>query len=150
MFPFDRLVNEVHKITKYGYNEEFYVQYGHTKVDKTNLRGKAFLNEDEFDVAIEECSCLITHAGTSNIIKALKKKKKIIIVPRLKVYGEHVDDHQVEIADFVEDNNFGLVIHDISELKNNLTNINNMKFEEYLNDNSMLLNDINNFIVGGV
>ncbi|PAE09357.1 hypothetical protein CHI12_01145, partial [Terribacillus saccharophilus] len=126
------------------------VQYGHTPVNNDVILGKPFLNEEEFETAIDMCSCLVTHGGTSNVIKALKKKKKVILVPRLKKFGEHVDDHQLEIAEFVDDNNFGLVLKDISKLNESIDKISEMYFEEYNNDNSLLINDIKSFIIEGV
>lgn len=40
---------------------------------------------------------MITHGGTGAIIGAVKKGKKVIAVPRLVKYGEHVDNHQMQI-----------------------------------------------------
>ena len=40
---------------------------------------------------------VITHGGTGVIIGAVKQGKKVIAVPRLASYGEHVDDHQVQL-----------------------------------------------------
>ena len=48
---------------------------------------------------IRECDVLITHSGVATIIAGLKNDKKVIVVPRLAKYGEHVDDHQVQIAE---------------------------------------------------
>jgi len=41
---------------------------------------------------------VITHAGVGSIMLALAAGKKPIVAPRLYRYGEHVDDHQTEIA----------------------------------------------------
>lgn len=149
MFPFNRLINELTKIIETDKNETFFSQYGHTKVNEKVVLGQPFLSEEEFDAFLDRCSCLITHGGTSNVIKALKKGKKVILVPRLKEYGEHVDDHQLELAEFVETNNFGLVIRDIKELSNSIEQIKKMRFEDYVNDNGILLSDIRSYILGG-
>jgi UDP-N-acetylglucosamine transferase subunit ALG13 len=41
---------------------------------------------------------VVSHAGCGSALDALDAGKCAILVPRLKRFGEHVDDHQVEIA----------------------------------------------------
>lgn len=41
---------------------------------------------------------LITHGGAGTMVNAVKRGKRVIVVPRLARYGEHVDDHQLELA----------------------------------------------------
>ena len=52
---------------------------------------------DDFDKLISECEILITHGGVGSIISGLKNKKKVIAAARLKKYGEHTNDHQLQI-----------------------------------------------------
>jgi UDP-N-acetylglucosamine transferase subunit ALG13 len=40
----------------------------------------------------------VTHAGVGSILIALTNGKRPIVVPRLRAFGETVDDHQVESA----------------------------------------------------
>ena len=47
---------------------------------------------------MDACDVVVTHGGTGAIIGAVKDNKKVIAVPRLAKYGEHVDDHQIEIV----------------------------------------------------
>ena len=53
---------------------------------------------DEFDKLIKECDILITHGGVGNILTGLKYNKKIIAAARLEKYGEHTNDHQLQIV----------------------------------------------------
>lgn len=47
---------------------------------------------------------IICHAGTGTVTGALKKGKKVIVFPRLKEYGEHESDHQLDLArEFAEE-----------------------------------------------
>jgi UDP-N-acetylglucosamine transferase subunit ALG13 len=41
---------------------------------------------------------VICHAGVGSIITALQVGHTPVVVPRLAVHGEHVDDHQLDIA----------------------------------------------------
>lgn len=55
-------------------------------------------NEDMLDL-IEQSDFVVTHAGTGSIVTSLLKGKKVIVMPRMKKYYEHNDNHQVEIAE---------------------------------------------------
>ena len=52
---------------------------------------------------MEKANIVITHGGTGAIIGAVKKGKKVIAVPRLAKYGEHVDDHQLQLIKKFDD-----------------------------------------------
>jgi len=55
---------------------------------------------------------VICHAGAGTIYKLLELKKKIIIVPNT----ERVDNHQLDIAEFMATNGYAISINDFSEL----------------------------------
>lgn len=60
---------------------------------------------------------VISHGGTGAIVKALKKGKKVIAVPRQAKFGEHADDHQFQIVDFLYENGYVYKVVEMSELK---------------------------------
>ncbi|MFD1952811.1 glycosyltransferase [Paenibacillus thailandensis] len=68
------------------------------------------------DRYFDQSDLIITHSGTSSIIKGLKKGKKIIVVPRQKKFDEHIDDHQLEIAMMFEKKGFIEVVYNINDL----------------------------------
>ena len=47
---------------------------------------------------IKWADIIISHAGAGSIIDLLVSKKPFILFPRLKKFGEAVDDHQIEIC----------------------------------------------------
>lgn len=51
---------------------------------------------------IEAADIVICHAGTGSILTALSLGKRPIVVPRRAGFGEHVDAHQDELADYVD------------------------------------------------
>jgi UDP-N-acetylglucosamine transferase subunit ALG13 len=96
--PFTRLLEEVERLKKEGFiTEEVIVQAGHTKYESDVLNIKPFVNYEVMDQLMEDASVIITHAGTGSVISALKKGKKVIAAARLKKYGEHNDDHQLQL-----------------------------------------------------
>jgi UDP-N-acetylglucosamine transferase subunit ALG13 len=51
------------------------------------------------------------------IVKAISHKKPIIVVPRRHKFGEHYDDHQVEIANALEKDERVKIVWDVAELE---------------------------------
>ena len=60
---------------------------------------------------------VITHAGVGNIITCLNHNKIPITVPRQRLYGEHVDNHQLEFIKEFEKLNSVIPVYNISHLK---------------------------------
>ena len=106
---FHRLLEEVEKNIENGnIIEEVIVQAGFTKYESNKMNIFDEISRDKMDDLINKSDFIITHAGVGSIINALKKEKKVIVVPRLKKYNEHVNDHQLDIVrDF---NNKGYII----------------------------------------
>ena len=98
-FPFDRLVRVVDEVVgKNGFKEEIFAQIGDSSYQPHNFKAVSFLEKKVFDKRICEASCIISHAGIGAISMALEYDKPLLVMPRLKKYGEVVIDHQVAIA----------------------------------------------------
>lgn len=102
--PFVRLLKEVERCKKNGIiAEPLIVQSGHTPYMSDVMEIQKFFSYEQMQEYYERASLIITHGGTGSIVTGLKKGKKIIACARLKKYGEHNDDHQLEIIEqFVE------------------------------------------------
>lgn len=74
------------------------VQLGESKNIITRKNTEVYDYTDQFDKYVSECDILITHAGVGSIMTGLKSHKKVIVVPRLEEFAEHVDSHQLEVA----------------------------------------------------
>ena len=82
---------------------------------------------EEFDKLISECDILITHGGVGSIIAGIKNDKKVIAAARLKKYGEHVNDHQLQIVENFTDSGYILPLSKFDELDKVLKNIKKFK-----------------------
>lgn len=99
MFPFDRLIRAVDQLAERGMIESDVVaQIGNGGFEPRNLRFERFLPKARYEQMCEEANALIAHAGAGTIGLALAHHKPLLVVPRLKRYGEHVNDHQVATA----------------------------------------------------
>ena len=80
---------------------------------------------------VEKCSVLITHGGTGTIVDAVKRGKKAIVVPRLARYGEHVDDHQLQLLERFHELNLVYACTDVEKLPELLKGIRTHRFDTW-------------------
>lgn len=101
---------------------------------------------DDFDKLINECDILITHGGVGSIITGLKNNKKVIAAARLEKYGEHTNDHQLQIIDNFSDSGYILKLDDFDKLGELLKNINKFKPKQYKSNTSKFIKIVQNEI----
>lgn len=63
----------------------------------------------ELHAAMAEADAVVVHAGTGSSLAALRAGRLPVVAPRLPTRGEHVDDHQLQIARFLADRGLALV-----------------------------------------
>lgn len=98
-FQCNRLLRVVDELVENGtITEEVYAQRGHSDYTPQHYAYTDFMDKDSFEEKIGQCSLLITHSGVGTILSGIHHGKGVIVFPRLKKYGEHVDDHQLDIA----------------------------------------------------
>ena len=147
-FQFNRLLREIDNlIEKKVIVEEVFAQIGYSDYIPKNYKFKKFLDKDEFNNFIDSSRIIITHGGTGSIISALKKSKKVIAIPRLSKYGEHVDDHQIQIVSQFEKIGFLKGISDISEVSVAISEVHNMEFKSYISNTKKIIDEIDKFII---
>ena len=116
-YPFDRLFVELDRLVECGkLQEEIFAQIGQSKYIPKHYQYERFLSADEFKQWQEKADIIISHAGVGSLIGALKNQKKVIAVPRLAKYGEHIDDHQMQIASVFEKEEYLNCVYDINDL----------------------------------
>ena len=99
---FPRLLEAVQKAIdekKISKKEKIIVQAGSTKFESSNMQIIDYMPGEQFEEYIEKADIIICHAGVGTILTALEKGKKVIAAARLKEYGEHVNDHQLQILE---------------------------------------------------
>ncbi len=96
---FLRLLEEVERLIQTGViQDEVIVQAGYTQFESNSMQVFDYVNGELFNTYIENCDALITHGGVGSILNAITREKKVIAIARLEKYGEHENDHQVEIV----------------------------------------------------
>lgn len=69
------------------------------------VEGQKFsqVSAEEFDRFVVESDVVISHSGVGSALRILELGKQPVLVPRRAVRGEHVDDHQVQVASALGD-----------------------------------------------
>ena len=82
--------------------EEIVIQAGHNHYETDKMKLFSFIPADEMSELYEKANLIVTHAGAGSILQGIQHQKKVIAVPRLTKYHEHVNDHQIELASKLE------------------------------------------------
>jgi UDP-N-acetylglucosamine transferase subunit ALG13 len=104
------------------------------------------VSSEELNELIDKADLVITHGGVGSITIALKKHKKVIAVPRLSKYHEHVNDHQRDIVNTFNEKGFIIGIQNVEDLSEAFKKINEFEPNEYKGNNQKMLNIIEDFI----
>jgi UDP-N-acetylglucosamine transferase subunit ALG13 len=57
------------------------------------------------------------------VLNGLIYRKPTILVPRSRTYGEHIDDHQLELADKLKGREGFFVVKDIGDLRKTILDV---------------------------
>ena len=124
--PFDRLVKAIDiAIRERLIEEEIFAQIGQCSYKPKNMAYVQMLEKEAFDSYFQKASSIISHAGIGTITMALDNEKPILVMPRLKKYGEVVNDHQVAIAKRFEELGHILVAYDVEDLPDGIHKLKN-------------------------
>lgn len=117
IFQMNRLLEELDRLIEIGeIKEPIFAQIGKSDYQPKHYEYKEFVTPDEYQKNVDYADMIITHGGTGAIVKALKAGKQTIAVPRLFKYGEHENDHQLQIVDFFAENGYILKVSEMDEL----------------------------------
>lgn len=144
---FSRLLKEIEKCIDDGtINEEVIVQAGSTKYKTDKMKIFDLIGRDDLDKKKQEARFIITHGGVGSIVGALKMNKKVIAIPRLKQYKEHVNDHQKQIVENFAQKGYIKGITDISDLKKTIKEIDEFIPKRFVSNTQSIINIVENYI----
>lgn len=146
-FQFNRLLKTVDELVEQGtIKEEVFAQIGYSDYKPVNYSYKQFLNRDEFAAMEGKADIVITHGGTGAIIGAVKRDKKVIAVPRLAKYGEHVDDHQLQLLKEFEEMNIIVACYDTEKLADAYNTAKNVELQPYKSNQQAIIDSIEAYL----
>lgn len=146
-FQFNRLLLAVDELVeKEVIKEKVLAQIGYSDYIPRNYDYEKFLDREEFDKQMGKSNLVITHSGTGAIMSAVNRGKKVIAVPRNALYGEHVDDHQLQILKQFEAMNIICACYDPKDLGKYIEEIERMSFIKYKSNTNVIIDNIDQYI----
>ena len=113
--PFARLIRKMDEIAR-ATDERIVVQTGLDNVLPEHCEHFDFKAREEVEAIQREARVIVAHAGIGSVIDALKTRVPLIFVPRLAKFGEHNNDHQLEMAKVMDERGWGRIVVDIEDL----------------------------------
>ena len=92
--PFERFVRALETLP----GDRLLAQHGPVAPPAGAARCHDFMSFPEVEESMRRADAVVCHAGAGSILCALRAGHVPVVVPRLKRFGETVDDHQVELA----------------------------------------------------
>ncbi len=144
---FTRLLQEIEKCIDNGIiNQRVVVQAGFTKFKSNKMNIFDLKPREVVENLADEADFIITHGGVGSILMTIKKNKKVIAVPRLSEFNEHVNDHQRQIVEIFNDKGYIIGVQNMEDLSEAIKQIDEFKPVPYSGDNRKMLNIIESFI----
>ena len=148
-FQFNRLVRAMNRLVEQGlYKPEEVVMQAAVYDVKPVFTHYRLIPAEQFADFIHSADLVITHGGVNSIITCMKLRKPLVVVPRLKKYGEHVDDHQREIAEVMKVKYDVVVAYDLNNLETDIEKARKHAYKPWVSYNSELISFIKQLMVG--
>lgn len=138
--PFNRLLEVLEKEILDGkIKERVVVQAGCTNYKSDVMEVFDLISLDKFEEMMNNCDLLITHGGVGSVISGLSKGKKVIAVARLARYGEHVNDHQLQIVENFNEQGYIIGLSDVNSLSEALTKVKSFEPKKYKSNTDKMI-----------
>ena len=131
---FERLVKKMDEIAG-KIDGEVIMQIGYTEYEPKNAKWFRFLEREEDILELyKKADVIVAHAGAGTLLTALSFGKPVVVVPRLKKFGEHVDDQQLELAEALESMGKAIAVYDIKKLEDAIKKAKSLKYKPVKRD----------------
>lgn len=146
-FQFDRLLQKLDELIEKGViTEPVTAQIGASNYLPKHFEYVRFMDREQFAKTMDACEIVVTHGGTGVIITAVKKGKKVIAVPRLAMYGEHVDDHQLQLLQQFDELQIICACYDLDMFEEFYKGIREREFRTYVSNTHVIIESIEEYL----
>jgi UDP-N-acetylglucosamine transferase subunit ALG13 len=109
--PFDRLLAAVDDAVGAGILPTPVVaQAGPSGYRPRHYSTVPWLTAEEVDLCARRAQVVVCHAGSGIIAATLRSGRAPLVLPRLRAHGEHVDDHQAQLANKLAESGLAVVL----------------------------------------
>lgn len=146
-FQFDRLLQKLDELIEKGViTEPVTAQIGASNYLPKHFEYVRFMDREQFAKTMDACEIVVTHGGTGVIITAVKKGKKVIAVPRLAKYGEHVDDHQLQLLQQFDELQIICACYELDDFEEFYKGIREREFRTYVSNTHVIIESIEEYL----
>ncbi len=142
--PFKRLLDYIENSK---IDDEFIVQAGFTEYTSNKFKIYKYLDKDEFDDYLKKADLIISHGGVGTIVNCLIDEKKVLAVPRLSRYGEHQNDHQLQIVNVYKQKGYLTIMNDDDNFDEKVKEALAFKPNKFVSNNELFVNNLKKYIM---
>ena len=95
---------------------------------------------------VRKAHIIITHGGVGSILDAIKHHKKVIAIPRLEKYHEHVNNHQIQIVEEFDRLGYIMDCGNLKRLGNKLMEIEKFTPTPFISNNKIFIHKLEEYI----
>ena len=144
---FNRLLEAIEKnIVEGNIKEKVIVQAGCTKYSTDLMEIFDLIPKEDIEELKKKARIIITHGGVGSILSCVKLGKKVIAVPRLAKYNEHVNDYQKQLVEKFDKEGYIIGVEDLEKLPEALKRIEDFEPRKYISNTNNFINLIENYI----
>lgn len=135
---FNRLLKKVDQLVGSGViQEKVIMQTGFSTYQPKHCKFSKMVSFDEMNSYISKAHIVITHGGPSSFVEVLQHGKVPIVVPRLKKYEEHINNHQEDFVRLIQKKNNNIIpVYNINDLEDAIRNYDDMNLESKIKSNN--------------
>jgi len=96
--------------------EKVLIQRGHSPDSTSHAVCFDFASHAEMLELMTQARVIVTHDGAATLFTALRQGKSLIVIPRLRKYGEHSYDNRAELAAVLSERGLVKLVWEIDDL----------------------------------
>jgi UDP-N-acetylglucosamine transferase subunit ALG13 len=102
-YPFNRAIRWLNTLLEDGIiNESVFIQYGVSNIQclerYSQVTLEPLVEAKRFFDFVDSARLVISHGGQGSTRTLAARGASFVLLPRLKYYGEHIDDHQLHFS----------------------------------------------------
>jgi len=113
--PFRRLLDALPALLRGGVAREVRVQSRFPAPSMDGIVHLGMLSRDDIRAELAGADVVICHGGSGSCFDAIRAGHRPIVVPRRAALGEHVDDHQLDLAEAISARSLAIHLVDATE-----------------------------------
>ncbi|HIA48879.1 MAG TPA: beta-1,4-galactosyltransferase [Candidatus Hydrogenedentes bacterium] len=112
---FPRLIHAMDGVAESS-GERVVVQTGMGATLPAHCEHFDFKSREDVIALQRDARVIVCHGGIGSVIDALQVKNMLVVVPRLRKFVEHNNDHQLEIGEAIVRRGWGRMVTEIEDL----------------------------------